>query len=793
MSEKLGDAILYLRTDDSGLDTGLAKGEAKAEASAAKLKRTGESMASVGAKLSMAMTLPLAALAAEAVPAAIESQQALGQVEAALTSMGPKAGRTSEQLQDLASHLQDISTFDDDDILKSVTSNMLTFGNVSGEAFDRAQLAAVNLSARLGQDLQSSAIQVGKALNDPVKGVTALQRVGVSFTESQKDQIKAMVEAGDVAGAQAIILGELEKQFAGAAEAQRKATPDAAMQQQWRTFQEVLGGIALKFLPPLTSAATSLLEGFNALSPGTQTFVAGLLATAAAAGPLLMITGGLVTGVGRLLPVLTSLGPAFTILEGGFRVAISLLPNLGRALMVLGANPVFLTIAALVAGVYLAWQNWEKIKPIIDAVGAAVSQWWNGNVQPIIDAVAPKIKELVGIFQEYFGKQIGNVIKLVTALFNGDFRGAWNAMQSIVSTAINAAWKVFQTFAPNVAGTLKAMAQQMVTSGREIIQGLVNGISANAQAVWNALKSVVLSGINKIRDFLGIRSPSLLFKEMGGHITDGLALGILSGLPAVEEAMDTLGKAVADTSSWTVDIEPPNIDFQVPDRAPTRSRTAGRESQGKSGGKEELDPATENSWREGFQRTFSDGVKAALKGDFGSFFSNFIDNMFSRTLDNVLNSIGGSLADMIGGLLGGAGGGAGGGIGGLLGGLFGGGGSAGGMGGILSSIFAGGFATGGMVPTGKFAIVGEKGPEPIISTPRGALVRPNSSMSSGNMRPATPSVTLNIPINAAGADPAALERVRDSIDRLRSDLPSLAVGAVQEAGERGIMATGKWR
>lgn len=169
----------------------------------------------------------------------------------------------------------------------------------------------------------------------------------------------------------------------------------------------------------------------------------------------------------------------------------------------------------------------------------------------------------------------------------------------------------------------------------------------------------------------------------------------------------------------------------------------------------------------------------------------------------LLNSMGGGSGMSAGGLGGGGGflgglfgGGGGGGLGGIFSGLFGGGGgggSPGGLGSILGSMFAGGFATGGMVPTGKFAIVGERGPEPIISTPRGALVRPNSTLSSAAFRPASPSVTLNIPINAAGADPAALERVRDSVDRLRNDLPSLAVGAVQEAGERGIMATGKWR
>jgi hypothetical protein len=79
------------------------------------------------------------------------------------------------------------------------------------------------MSVALGQDMKSSAIQLGKALNDPIKGVTALQRVGVSFTASQKDQIKTLVESGRTLDAQKIILGELTKEFGGSAEA--AATP----------------------------------------------------------------------------------------------------------------------------------------------------------------------------------------------------------------------------------------------------------------------------------------------------------------------------------------------------------------------------------------------------------------------------------------------------------------------------------------------------------------------------------------------------------------------------------------
>ena len=76
------------------------------------------------------------------------------------------------------------------------------------------------MSPVLGTDASGSAIQLGKALNDPIKGITALTRVGVTFTEQQKDQITTLVESGKTIDAQKIILGELQKEFGGSAEAQ---------------------------------------------------------------------------------------------------------------------------------------------------------------------------------------------------------------------------------------------------------------------------------------------------------------------------------------------------------------------------------------------------------------------------------------------------------------------------------------------------------------------------------------------------------------------------------------------
>lgn len=387
MATLVGSLLVSLGLDSGQFSSGLDKSAKQMRATQAKIEAIGGNIVKTGAVLSAGITAPFTALVTSSLGAAQESQQAIGQVNAALASMGPVAGRSSDQLVKLAGDLQNISIFDDDDILKSVTANLLTFGNVSGTAFDRAQLAAVNLSARLGQDLQSSAIQVGKALNDPVKGVTALQRVGVSFTAAQKEQIAAMVEVGNVAGAQSLILGELEKQFGGAAKAQRDATPSAETQQQWRTLEENIGAVAIKVLPPLLSGLTGVLTAFNQLDPSTQAFVVGTVAVAAGLGPVITLVGGLVTVGGTLIPLWGTMMAGAVAFGTG--LTTTTIPAVTAFIATL--SPVLLPIAAVtaaVAGVVLAVRNWDKIQPYVSAVIGYMQSLYTGVKTWIVDKLA---------------------------------------------------------------------------------------------------------------------------------------------------------------------------------------------------------------------------------------------------------------------------------------------------------------------------------------------------------------------------------------------------------------------
>lgn len=160
----------------------------------------------------------------KAVSAFIEAEQVAAQTEARLKSTAGVANVTARSVSNLATAISRKSGIDDEAI-QSAENLLLTFTKIRNESgagnkvFDQATLAATNLSVALGKDLNSSALMVGKALNDPVRGVTALSRAGVQFTAGQKQTIASLIENNRVLDAQKLILGELQTQVGGSAEA----------------------------------------------------------------------------------------------------------------------------------------------------------------------------------------------------------------------------------------------------------------------------------------------------------------------------------------------------------------------------------------------------------------------------------------------------------------------------------------------------------------------------------------------------------------------------------------------
>ncbi|MBK8640621.1 MAG: hypothetical protein IPN92_21000 [Chromatiaceae bacterium] len=181
------------------------------------------------------------------------ARKAAAQTAAVMRSMGRTEAPAA--VDRMVNRLEKMSGIDGDN-LREMTNIMFTFGNVTGKTFTTANELALDLSVAFGKDLSSSAVMVGKALNNPAKGLTALSRIGVSFTTQQTEQVKAMMEVGDIAGAQKIILAELSKQVSGSAAAQADSISKTSV--AWGNLKEAVGDVLLD-----TSTGIGLTKGLQ--------------------------------------------------------------------------------------------------------------------------------------------------------------------------------------------------------------------------------------------------------------------------------------------------------------------------------------------------------------------------------------------------------------------------------------------------------------------------------------------------------------------------------------------------
>ena len=209
----MSNVVEYILKLKSGeFDSGIDRAERKAEGLNARMGSLARSVAGFVSAFAVGNYLN------NAVTAWNESEQALGQLQATMKSTGGAVGVTTDAMVAQAKALQSLTTYDDDAIV-GMQSVLATFTNIKQEIFTGAVPAILDLSTKMGQDLKSSAVQVGKALNDPIQGITALRRVGVNFSDEQEKVIKNLVETNRVAEAQSMILRELQVEFGGSAEA----------------------------------------------------------------------------------------------------------------------------------------------------------------------------------------------------------------------------------------------------------------------------------------------------------------------------------------------------------------------------------------------------------------------------------------------------------------------------------------------------------------------------------------------------------------------------------------------
>lgn len=347
----------------------------------------------------------ITAVAATSIKAAEESQKVQAQLGAVLKSTGGIAGVTAEKAIELSKALESTTTFSDEAVL-SAENLLLTFTKIGKDTMPQATQTVLDMATALGEDTKSAAIQLGKALQDPILGVTALRRVGVNFSQDQIAVIKNLVDTGRAAEAQQFILKELSTEFGGSASAAAK-TFGGNMQQMTNRIDDLQEEIGNALIPMLVQ----LLEKINPIITAVTQWITEhptLVKWIIILGGALSGTVAIASGLALLLPTLIA---GFTLLAGPIGLVIAII-------VVLSA-----TIGALIKIFFLLRDNsteiWAGLKIMFkESIDAIV-----GFFQPLMDIIDSLINKLASV-----GQAVGNVLNKAGGVVSNAVNGAVNAV-----------------------------------------------------------------------------------------------------------------------------------------------------------------------------------------------------------------------------------------------------------------------------------------------------------------------------------------------------------------------------
>lgn len=447
-------------------------------------------------------------------------EKASAQTAAVIKSTGGAANVTQKQVEGLATAIRNKSGIDDGAI-QSGENMLLTFTNIRNEAgkgnkvFTDATKILADMSVATGTDMNKSAIQLGKALNDPIKGVGALSRVGVTFTEQQKQQIAAMVKAGDTAGAQKIILGELQKEFGGSAEAAGKTL--GGQLQILKGKLEDMGGVIVAFIIPYLIRFSAWAQ--EHVLPALQR-VGEVLSTQVI--PILQTLGG---WIAAHLPLMTDLAAVIGVAAGAWLIYSTYvkIAAVSQAILnaVMALNPlglVLIAIVALVAGIVLLYRHSETARQIIDAAFAGIKQaasvalgWITNTGIPLAiaawNSAKPVIMALWAVVKAHFElikAAIQTAVSVISALLHGNFSEAFDIAKAAVGKLLSKVTSVFSGIPGAIRDALPEIGSAALEAGKKVFSKVTSGIGDIAGWISGKLVAAANAAIDRINSALHI-------------------------------------------------------------------------------------------------------------------------------------------------------------------------------------------------------------------------------------------------------------------------------------------------
>lgn len=529
-------------SNTSGLTSGFRSAEAGAGGFGSRLKSLGKAAAAgVAAAGVAALTYTLKTGIDEFEQAA----KVTAQTNAVIKSTGGVANVTTKQVQELATALMKKSGVDDE-VIQSGENMLLTFRNIHNEAgrgndvFTQATKTMLDMSVALGKDVPSSAMILGKALNDPVKGMAALRRVGVTFDADQQKRIKGFVESGHAMEAQKIILKELNAEFGGSAAAAGKTLP-GQLQILKQEFNNFAGDLVAKVIPAVQVVISWLRDHWPEI-------VGALQAAWGIIGPLVIAIGNLFVGVVKLIADnWSTIGPivggVVSVIQTAAGIVVAIVKTVTAVLNGDWANA-WKYAQQIVSGYVSLIQNivtmgFNVVKSVVTVawqlITAATSAAWAG------------IRALVSV-------AVGALSSVISGAFNairGLIDGAWNAVKSGTSAAWGFVTSKVSDAVNAVKSTVSSVATWLSGFASGVWSAAVHKVGAVFDAIGDAASAVKNRVVGIFNDLVGFINGII---GAVGHAASGIANAIKGPINAVLSAWNSISLHVPSINIPSVKI-----------------------------------------------------------------------------------------------------------------------------------------------------------------------------------------------------------------------------------------------
>ena len=484
---------------------------------------------SAGLAVAAAGVAALGAGLAVSLKEAMDAQQVQASLAAVLKSTGGAAGLTQAAANALAMQFRDLAGGSDDAIL-AIEEIGLRAGSISAEEMPAFIQATLDLGAVM-KDTSGAATILARAQEDPIAALGRLQRAGIIFTDSQKDQIKAMVEAGDMAGATAVLMGRVGEATAGLAAA-GAATFSGQLEIMKGHLLEAAETVGTALLPILTHLFEDVVKPALPLIEAFAKTIADLF-TQMAAGDLTPLTNLIPPEIAEKLG---SLGMALQGLADAFIASLPQIKGAGEEMAR------FLQEAFALIGPQII----ENVTGAINAITAL----WQAHGATILAILTLAWQIIVAVIGGAL-TLISGIVSAALQLLSGDWQGALNTMGATLESFFNlalsivgtnmtefrATWQanwdavvlIVSTIMLQAIGAVQNTISQFTTIGKAIVDGMIAGIQGAVGGLVAEAANAALSAFNAAKAALGIHSPSALFAELGMQSVAGMAQGIRAG------------------------------------------------------------------------------------------------------------------------------------------------------------------------------------------------------------------------------------------------------------------------